>query len=150
MIKPFDSSVLKIRIDNSIKTRAELKQRFSEEVEADVSTLTHPQLDIDFILQVTILIKENITNLYLTASFLCDTLGISTSKLYRKIKLLTDLAPNEFIRTGQLKKATTLLKSKNHNVSESADMVGFNDPMYFSRCFKKQFGYWSSKLMKGV
>lgn len=148
MVKPFDPSVLKIRIDNSIKTRAELKQRFSGEVEADVSTLTHSQLDIDFILKVTILIEENIANPDLTASFLCDTLGMSTSKLYRKIKLLTDLAPNEFIRTVRLKKAATLLKSKNHNVSESADMVGFNDPMYFSRCFKKQFGYWSSKLIK--
>lgn len=104
--------MLKIRIDNSIKTRAELKQRFSAEVEANVSTLIHSQLDIDFILIVNILLEKNIANLDLTASFLCDTLGMSTSKLYRKIKLLTDLVPKKFIRTVRLKKMATLLKSK--------------------------------------
>jgi len=46
----------------------------------------------------------------------------------------------------RLKKSAMLLKSKNHNVSEVANMIGFNDPYYFSRCFKKQFGYPPSKL----
>ena len=73
---------------------------------------------------------------------------MSSSKLYRKIKQLTDLSPNEFIRTVRLKKSVIFLKSKNHNVSEVAIMVGFNDPLYFSRCFKKQFGYTPSVLMK--
>lgn len=112
MVKLFDPSVLKIRIDNSIKTRAELKQRFSAEVEADVSTLTYPQVDIDTIFKVTILIEENIVNSDLTASFLCDTLGMSASKLCLEIKLLTDLAPNEFIRTVRFKKGGYLIKIK--------------------------------------
>ena len=73
--------------------------------------------------------------------FLCDELAMSSSKLYRKIKQLTDLSPNEFIRIVRLKKSAMLLKSKNHNVSEVANMIGFSDPYYFSRCFKKQFGY---------
>ena len=73
---------------------------------------------------------------------------MSSSKLYRKIKQLTDLSPNEFIRTVRLKKSAILLKTKNHNVSEVATMVGFNDPLYFSRVFKKQFGYSPSKLIK--
>ncbi|MFA9192336.1 two-component regulator propeller domain-containing protein [Flavobacterium sp. FZUC8N2.13] len=148
MVKPFDPSLLKTRIDNIIKTRIELKQKFSGEIETDVTTLTHSQLDIDFISNITDLIEKNISDTELTANFLCNELGMSSSKLYRKIKQLTDLSPNEFIRTVRLKKAAQLLKLKTFNVSEVADQVGFNDPLYFSRCFKKQFGYSPSRLIK--
>ncbi|MEO8254302.1 MAG: two-component regulator propeller domain-containing protein, partial [Flavobacterium sp.] len=148
MVKPFDPALLKTRIDNIIKTRTELKQKFSGEIETDASTLTHSQLDIDFISNITKLIENNISDTDLTATFLCTELGMSSSKLYRKIKQLTDLSPNEFIRTVRLKKAAQLLKLKTNNVSEVADMVGFNDPLYFSRCFKKQFGYSPSRLIK--
>ncbi|MGM8360595.1 hybrid sensor histidine kinase/response regulator transcription factor [Flavobacterium sp. ARAG 55.4] len=148
MVKPFDPSLLKTRIDNIIKTRSELKQKFSGEIETDVSTLTHSQLDIDLISKITGLIEQNISDTELTTNFLCSELGMSSSKLYRKIKQLTDLSPNEFIRTVRLKKAAQLLKLKTHNVSEVADQVGFNDPLYFSRCFKKQFGYSPSRLIK--
>jgi len=148
MSKPFDPAVLKTRIDNIIKTRMELKQKFSGEIESDASTLTHSQLDVDFINDLTNLIEKNISDPELTATTLCSELGMSSSKLYRKIKQLTDLSPNEFIRTIRLKKAAHLLKTKTHNVSEVADQVGFNDPLYFSRCFKKQFGYSPSRLIK--
>jgi len=148
MVKPFDPSLLKTRIDNIIKTRIELKQKFSGEIETDVTTLTHSQLDIDFISTITDLIEKNISDTELTANFMCAELGMSSSKLYRKIKQLTDLSPNEFIRTVRLKKAAQLLKLKTNNVSEVADKVGFNDPLYFSRCFKKQFGYSPSRLIK--
>jgi YesN/AraC family two-component response regulator len=148
MVKPFDPSLLKTRIDNIIRTRTELKQKFSGEIESDVSTLTHSQLDIDLISNITDLIEQNISDPELTANFLCSELGMSSSKLYRKIKQLTDLSPNEFIRTVRLKKAAQLLKLKVNNVSEVDDKVGFNDPLYFSRCFKKQFGYSPSRLIK--
>ncbi|KDN55818.1 histidine kinase [Flavobacterium seoulense] len=148
MVKPFDPSLLKTRIDNIIKTRIELKQKFSGEIESDVATLTHSQLDVDFIASITGLIEEKISDPELTANFMCAELGMSSSKLYRKIKQLTDLSPNEFIRTVRLKKAAQLLKLKTYNVSEVADKVGFNDPLYFSRCFKKQFGYSPSRLIK--
>jgi signal transduction histidine kinase/ligand-binding sensor domain-containing protein/DNA-binding response OmpR family regulator len=148
MVKPFDPSLLKTRIDNIIKTRLELKQRFSGEVETDVTTLIHSQIDVELISKITDLIEKNISDSEFTSNFLCSELGMSSSKLYRKIKQLTDLSPNEFIRTIRLKKAAQLLKLKNNNVSEIADMVGFNDPLYFSRCFKKQFGYSPSSLIK--
>ncbi|GAL64326.1 helix-turn-helix domain-containing protein [Algibacter lectus] len=98
--------------------------------------------------KISKLIEDNISKPDLTTSFLCEELGVSSSKLYRKIKELTDLAPNEFIRTIRLKKSVQLLKTKKHNVSEVTDLIGFNDPLYFSRCFKKQFGYPPSKLLK--
>ncbi|WP_372755222.1 helix-turn-helix domain-containing protein [Labilibaculum sp.] len=92
-------------------------------------------------------IEEKIGEPELSASLLCSEMGMSSSKLYRKVKKLTDLAPNEFIRTIRLKKSAQLLKQKCNNVSEVATLVGFNDPLYFSRCFKKQFGFPPSSLL---
>ncbi len=148
LVKPFDPTLLRTRIDNVIKIHFDLKQKFLGDVESDVITLANSQIDIDLISKVTRLIEENIGNPELSTSFLCNELAMSSSKLYRKIKHLTDLSPNEFIRTIRLKKSATMLKTKNYNVSEVSTIMGFNDPLYFSRVFKKQFGYSPSKLIK--
>ncbi|MDO3694606.1 two-component regulator propeller domain-containing protein [Wenyingzhuangia sp. chi5] len=148
LVKPFDPSLLKTRIDNIIKIHFDLKQKFSGEAESDVISLAHSQIDIELISNIKSIIEDNISNPELTSGFLCEQLAMSSSKLYRKITQLTDLSPNEFIRTIRLKKSAQLLKTKNYNVSEVADMVGFNDPLYFSRCFKKQFGHSPSTLLK--
>lgn len=147
LVKPFDPSLLKTVIENIIKSRLELKSKFSGEVESKVGLLTHSPIDEEFMVKVTNLINDNMSELDLSTEFLCDKLGVSSSKLYRKIKELTDLAPNEFIRTIRLKKSAELLKTKKYNVSEVTNLVGFNDPLYFSRCFKKQFGFPPSKLI---
>ncbi|MBA4316875.1 MAG: hybrid sensor histidine kinase/response regulator [Flavobacterium sp.] len=147
LVKPFEPSLLKTVIENIIKSRAELKAKFSGEVESKVSLLTHSPIDEEFMAKVTNLINDNLSDLDLSTEYLCDKLGVSYSKLYKKIKELTDLAPNEFIRTIRLKKSAELLKSKKYNVSEVTNLIGFNDPLYFSRCFKKQFGFPPSKLI---
>ncbi|MFK7810966.1 MAG: ATP-binding protein, partial [Maribacter sp.] len=148
LIKPFEPSLLKTRIENIIKSRKALKKMFSNEVESGINLLTHSPIDQELLSKINLLIEENIGNAELNSNFLCSELGMSSSKLYRKIKELTDLAPNEFIRTLRLKKSAQLLKTKKYNVSEVTDYIGFNDPLYFSRCFKKQFGYPPSQLIK--
>jgi signal transduction histidine kinase/ligand-binding sensor domain-containing protein/DNA-binding response OmpR family regulator len=147
LVKPFEPLLLKTVIENIIKSRLELKVKFSGEVESKISLLTHSPIDEEFMQKITALINDNLSEVDLSTEFLCDKLGVSSSKLYRKIKELTDLAPNEFIRTIRLKKAAELLKTKKYNVSEVTNLIGFNDPLYFSRCFKKQFGFPPSKLI---
>ncbi|MFC4097367.1 hybrid sensor histidine kinase/response regulator transcription factor [Euzebyella saccharophila] len=148
LVKPFDPSLLKMMIENIIKSRLDLKAKFAEETESEVSLLTHSPVDENLMRRITELIDKNLDNADLSTSFLCQELGMSSSKLYQKIKELTDLAPKEFIRTVRLKKSAALLKTKKYNVSEVTTLIGFNDPLYFSRCFKKQFGYPPSKLIK--
>ena len=147
LVKPFEPLLLKTVIENIIKSRLELKVKFSGEIESKISLLTHSPIDEEFMEKITALINDNLSEEDLSTEFLCDKLGVSSSKLYRKIKELTDLAPNEFIRTIRLKKSAELLKTKKYNVSEVTSLVGFNDPLYFSRCFKKQFGFPPSKLI---
>lgn len=147
LTKPFDPSLLETRIQNIVKARSDLKKTFSGDVESSVDVLTHSPVDEEFLKKLTVIIEQNISDPNLAGNFLCSGLGVSSSTLYRKVKELTDLSPNEFIRTIRLKKAVQLLRSKRNNVSEVSDMVGFNDPFYFSRCFKKQFGFPPSDLL---
>jgi len=65
---------------------------------------------------------------------------MSSSKINRKKGRITDLAQMNFIRTIRLKKPAQLLNTKKYNVSEVNRSGRINDPLYFSRCFKKQFG----------
>ena len=65
---------------------------------------------------------------------------MSRATLYRKVKQISELTPNEFIRLVRLKKAAELLRAKDYRISEIAYLVGFNSPSYFSKCFQKQFG----------
>jgi AraC-like DNA-binding protein len=72
-------------------------------------------------------------------------------QLYRKLKSLTNLSGNEFIKNIRLKKAVQLLETQNYNIAEIAYKVGFSDPSYFSKIFKKQYGKSPSEYFeKGV
>ena len=71
---------------------------------------------------------------------LVKEMGVSRSLLHKKLKALTNMSTTEFIRLCRLKKSIHYLKHDNLNISEVAYEVGFNDPKYFSRIFKKHFG----------
>ena len=71
---------------------------------------------------------------------LCVNIGMSKATLYRKLKALTGQSTNEFIQTTRLKYAARILSQTDKSVSEVAYEVGFSDPYYFSRAFKKLFG----------
>ena len=67
-------------------------------------------------------------------------MDMSKMQLYRKLKNITSFSGNEFIRSIRLKESKDLLQTGEFNISEVAYKVGFNDPGYFTRAFKKQFG----------
>jgi AraC-like DNA-binding protein len=74
-------------------------------------------------------------------------LGMSRTLLYKKILALTGKPPLEFLRSLRLKRAALLLAKSQMNVSEIAFQVGFNDPKYFSKHFKNEFGVLPSKYI---
>jgi AraC-like DNA-binding protein len=65
---------------------------------------------------------------------------MSAPVLYKKIKALTDMTVNDFIKSLRFKKAAQLLLAGEKNVSEVAYAVGFNRRKYFSEEFKKVYG----------
>ena len=66
-------------------------------------------------------------------------MAVSRSLLFNKLKALTGMTPNNFVKSIRLKRAAHLLKQQKINVAEVAGEVGFRDPKYFSKCFQKQF-----------
>ena len=79
---------------------------------------------------------------------LADTLHMSYSSLYRRCQALTGHSLIDFVRLLRLKKAAVVIAKYGYNISEAAFMVGFNDPKYFSKCFKKQFGRTPNSFKK--
>ena len=70
---------------------------------------------------------------------LCQLLGLSRMQVYRKIKQATNLSTNIFIRSIRLEKSKAILQSSEKTIRQIAFEVGFEDPAYFCRCFKKHF-----------
>jgi AraC-like DNA-binding protein len=66
---------------------------------------------------------------------------LSRSQLYRKIKTLTGVSVNEFIRNVRLEKAKQLIEKGNNNINEISYKVGFTSPSYFAKCYKIKYGH---------
>ena len=71
---------------------------------------------------------------------LTSTLNMSYSYIYRKFQSLTGKTLVDFVRSFRLQKSVPLIEKYNFTIAEIAFKVGFNDPKYFSKCFKKEYG----------
>ena len=107
-------------------------------------------LDERFLNKAMKLVEDNINNGQLCRDFIADEMAMSPSSLYRKLKSLTGLTTNAFIRSVRLKRAGQLLRDSQYNISEIAYMVGFNDQKYFRTSFREQFGVNPSEYVKKV
>jgi signal transduction histidine kinase/DNA-binding response OmpR family regulator/ligand-binding sensor domain-containing protein len=141
--KPFETVFLKQRIDNILENRKRLKQYFQSN-NGDVSELTKQdfvnELDKLFLDKLDRVFEPNIANHEYTIEILCRDIGMSRTVFYNRLKNLTNLTPNDYIRVKRLEKAAELLKSHKYLVLEVAEMVGYNDVKHFSALFSKKYG----------
>jgi AraC-like DNA-binding protein len=99
-----------------------------------------PVFEDAFLQKATQMVIEQMSNPDFDVEDLEKSLDMSKMQLYRKLKNLTSFAGNEFIRSVRLRESKALLENASLNISEIAYQVGFNDPAYFTRAFKKQYG----------
>ena len=135
--KPFNMNVLKSHLKQLISTRKILFKKYLSGIDFSENTTS---LDQEFILNVLNYINKNISDNNLNVENLADELLLSRSKLYRKIKALTGLTANEFIRNVRLEKSKEILENSEFSISEICYKVGFSSPSYFTKCFKLQYG----------
>lgn len=139
--KPFHAGLLLARANNLIRSRLLMQHQFDKKPMSEIDLTSINPLDQDLLKKVTDIIEQHIDDPLFDIPALCQELGISRSLIYAKFKALTGMTPNNFILNFRLKYAATLLKQyKNIPISEVSDRSGFNSPVYFSQCFKKQFG----------
>ena len=148
--KPFHSEALLAKITNRIKNRTMLQEKIRKEVLMQPKAMVVESAEEKFIAKAIEIIEENISNPDLDVKLFCREMGMSRSVLYRKMEAITGQSVGELIRSVRLKRAADLLVSSKLSVSEICYQVGFNDPQYFSKSFKKVYGLSPSKYTQTV
>lgn len=143
--KPFSFQILEAKINNIFTFRQNMRQVFRNKLQIEPNDITVTSLDEQLMHKVLDLVEKNMANADYTIELMSHDLGMSRTLLYKKILALTGKPPLEFLRLLRLKRAAVLLSRSQLNVSEIAFQVGFNDPKYFSKHFKNEFGVIPSK-----
>lgn len=144
--KPFNSQLLLSRIRNLIDSRRQLRQFFGDNQTLAKENIS--DMDKDFVSRFKALVEEKMGDAELNVEDLGKDMGLIRVQLYRKLKSLTNYAPNELLRQARLKKAASLLASSEMTIAEIAYEVGFSSPSYFTKCYKEQFGESPTDFLK--
>ncbi|MGX1928974.1 hybrid sensor histidine kinase/response regulator transcription factor [Flagellimonas sp. 2504JD4-2] len=145
--KPFNMEVLKSTLVQLITSRRILFNKNYDGI-TTTSEENTTALDNVFVKRVLEYIRENIDDSDLGVENMASEFFLSRSQLYRKVKALTGLSVNEFIRKIRLQKAKQMLVEEDKNISEVAYQVGFSSASYFSKCFKAEFGYLPTEQVR--
>uniref|UniRef100_UPI0025B0558D hybrid sensor histidine kinase/response regulator n=1 Tax=Bacteroides acidifaciens TaxID=85831 RepID=UPI0025B0558D len=146
--KPFSTKLLLASIFKLIEQRDKLKEKFSNDLSAKRPVMCTSDKDKEFVENLTKIVEEQLTNPEFTADDFASMMSLGRTIFYRKVRGVTGHTPKEYLRIMRMKKAAELLSTKKYTVSEVTYMVGINDPFYFSRCFKAQFGISPSSYLK--
>ena len=138
--KPFDKKLLKARVSNILKSRNQLQTYFYNEVTLKGNETKISSEYSQFLSRCIGMVEEHLNNPDFNVKQLADSLGMSHSNLYKKVKSISGKSVNEFIRYIRLRKVAQLLINSDYNVSEAAFAAGFSDMKYFREQFQKLFG----------
>lgn len=148
MEKPFSMELLQAQAGNLLKSREMLNKAYLEKPLMPTQTLAVSPLDDIFLNKFNVFLDKNISSDTMSVESLAAEMGMSTSSLYRKVKGLSGLSPNDFIRVSRLKKAVQFMQTGETRVNDIAFRVGFSSPTYFATCFQKQYGKTPSEFIK--
>jgi DNA-binding response OmpR family regulator len=149
--KPFNYEVLELKIRRSTEIRKKLRSKLQKQhYEISPGEIGITSLDEKFMKKATKFVEKNLSNTGLSVELFSKEMGVSRGHLYNKIMALTGKTPTEFIRIMRLKRGAQLLAKSQLTVSEVAYKVGFNDPKYFSRYFKEEFGVSPSQYIRRI
>lgn len=148
LTKPFSIEVLNLQIHNIFRSREMLWSQFNRRLSPDAEDVReqvdnaiamHP-LDEAFIEKITGIVNENLLGQEFGIAVLAKKISMSQPVINKKIKAITGLSANDYVKSLRLKRASQLLLEKRYTVYEIAYLVGYENSKYFSREFKKHFG----------
>ena len=147
--KPFNLSLLQARINNLLRIRGRANKDFKKQLVFDINELNYTSIDEEFLKKAISTVQQHLSDPDYDQVQFVEDMGTSKSTLFRKLKSLTGLSYSSFVRNIRIKAACQIMEEKRHiRISELAYAIGFNDPKYFSACFKKEFGIHPSEYMK--
>lgn len=141
MEKPFSIVQLKAQITSIIENRNRIRDRFlNSPLQYYKENKEKNNTNAEFVKKLNSLILDHITKETISIEMLAEEFSMSRSNIHKKVKSITGITPNEYIRLIKLNKAAQLLSTGKYKVTEVCYMVGFNTPSYFTKCFSEQFG----------
>jgi len=140
IVKPFHHHEILLKVRNLIKRHELLKRKVTNDAILQPQHVELTSADEKFLRKAMAVVEQNISNCDFDVAELIAELAVSRTLLHTKLKALTNFSATEFIKSVRMKRAAQLLSQKKISVAEVAYMVGFKEPQYFNKCFKKQFG----------
>ena len=149
--KPFSFEHLISSIENLLARDQRLRDAFRNNPDIPAKgSIALNSLDEAFLEKVNSIILEHIGEEEFSINHLADIMNTSRSSLYRKIKGISNLPPNDFIKLCRLKRAAELLGKKEFRINEICYITGFGSPSYFTKCFQRQFGMTPKEYARRV
>ncbi len=156
LLKPFDEDELQVRIANALKNQAqrraailELEEENGAEQKPEITSPRMNEADQEFLQQLELHSQELINSPHLTLDYLGEKLFLSRRQLQRRIRALTGLSPNAYLKETRLVKARSLLENgTTKSVKATALAVGIKDVNYFSKQFRERFGKLPSSYLQ--
>ena len=148
--KPFAFEHLLAQMSNLLVNRNIIKEHFARSPLTHIKGIAYSKADKDFLEKLNSVIYDHITKIDLDVDQISNLMNMSRATLYRKIKGLSNLTPNELINLSRLKKAAELLAEGNYKINEVASLVGYSLSTNISRDFQKQFGISPSVYLSNL
>jgi len=146
--KPFNMEMLALKVSRIVERQKKTREQFKSKVDITTNEVEITSMDEKFVKKAVALVEANISSSEFLVEDLCREMGMSRVYFYKKILSLTDKTPSEFIRFIRLKRAAEFLEKSQLFVNEVAFQVGFNDPKYFRKYFKVEFGVSPNEYKK--
>jgi signal transduction histidine kinase/ligand-binding sensor domain-containing protein/DNA-binding response OmpR family regulator len=145
--KPFSFELLEARMQNLMQMRELFREKYSKLIKLQPTEIEVENQDEKFLRKVMKIVNDHIPDSEFSVEKLSSELGLSRVHLYRKLSALINETPVEFIRNSRLERGAQLLRKSRMNISEVCYEVGFQNPVYFSKCFKKKYGVLPSEYI---
>ena len=148
--KPLNMDLLMLTIRNRFEQSAKLRDRYTRESHIEAMELVHSEKDKEFMTRLLEVIDAQLVNPDFDIEHLCNKIGMSRTKLYQKIKSISNQSIGDFIRTIRLKKAVQIMTHEDVSLAEVMYRIGIQTQSYFTKAFKKEFNQTPTQFMQGI
>ena len=146
--KPFNAQTLSVKVENLIKLRKGLQEKYQKELIINPLKLVFKSEDEKFANTLQGVLDKFLPDPEFSVDQFCSETCMSRTQLHRKLKALTGLSATAFIRSQRIKLAANMMLKPDVNISDICFATGFNDTSYFSKCFKEIQGQTPSEYIK--
>ena len=148
--KPFSIEQLKAQITSILENRSNIRKKFIESPLQYFKQNADNSENAEFIKKLNAFILENMSDEKFSIDNLSSEFAISRTSFQKKIKNITGVTPNDYIKLIRLNKSAELLSTGKYRINEVCFIVGFNTPSYFSKCFFEHFGKLPKDFMQNI